>query len=315
MDTPFPAATLQDAIALGARRMLGAAVCIGHDADNAIDEARSLVMHALHLPEDLPAHFAEATLLPEERARIETLFERRIKERIPAAYLIGSVRFGDLRLKADARALVPRSPLLELIPAGYAGLPRPDRIERVLELCTGGGCLALAMAAAHPDWHVDAVDLSAEALELAAENRAMLGLEGRVELLHSDLYAAVAGRRYELIVANPPYLSQAEYEALPAEYAHEPELALPSGVDGLDLTLRILREAPRHLQQGGLLVVEIGEAERALRRLLPQLPLLWVDFRVGGMGVFAITREALVGHLDAIATALTGRQGCTSNKA
>ncbi len=292
---------------MGARRMLRAGVCIGHDADNAIDEARGLVMHALHLPADLPAHFAEAALLPSEISRIEALFERRIVDRIPAAYLIGSVRFGDLRLKVDARALVPRSPLLELIPGGFVGLPRPARIERVLELCTGGGCLALAMAAAQPDWRIAAVDLSADALALAAENCAALGLQGRVELLQSDLYEAVAGRRFDLIVANPPYLSQAEFDGLPAEYAHEPAMALPSGADGLDLTLRILYEAPHHLQPDGLLIVEIGQAERALRRLLPQLPLLWVEFSVGSMGVFAITREALVEHLDAIDAVLATR--------
>lgn len=301
------AMTLQDAIAMGARRMLRAGLCIGHDADNAIDEARKLVMHALALPEDMPAHFAAAALLPEESARIEGLFDRRIDERIPAAYLIGSVRFGDLRLKVDRRALVPRSPLLELIPTGFAGLPLPPRVARVLELCTGGGCLALAMAAAHPNWQIDALDLSREALELAAENRALLGLENRVELVHSDLYAAVAGRRFDLIVANPPYLGQVEYEALPAEYAHEPELALPSGADGLDLTLRILLEAPAHLQPDGLLIVEIGEAGRTLRRLLPQLPLLWVEFSVGDMGVFAITRESLAMQLDTIGAEVARR--------
>jgi ribosomal protein L3 glutamine methyltransferase len=308
MNSTLSVATLQDAIAMGARRMLSAGVCIGHDADNAIDEARALVMHALHLPPDLPAHFAEAALLPSELCRIETLFERRISERIPAAYLIGSVRFGDLTLKVDARALVPRSPLLELIPDAFGGLPRPARIERVLELCTGGGCLALAMAVAHPQWQIDAVDLSPDALALAAENRAALGLQDRVDLLQSDLYQALADRSYDLIIANPPYLSQAEFDALPAEYAHEPALALPSGADGLDLTLRILHQAPGHLRSDGLLIVEIGQAERALRRLLPQLPLLWVEFSVGGMGVFAIDRAALVGHLDAIGAALTARR-------
>lgn len=292
--------TLADAIALGSRQLLAHGVCIGHLADSAVDEARALVLHALHLPEDWPAHLAAARLLTAEWARIGQLFARRIGERIPAAYLIGSMRFGALRLKTDSRALVPRSPLLELIPGGFAGLPAPDRIEQVLELCTGGGSLALAMAQAQPHWAVSALDLSPEALQLAAENAALNGLSGRVRWLHSDLFAAVQGERFDLIVANPPYLSQDEYAALPAEYACEPELALPSGHDGLDLTLRMLAEAPDHLTDNGLLVVEIGEAERALRALLPQLPVLWIEFEVGPMGVFAIDRAALLPHLAAI---------------
>lgn len=295
-----PPGTLADAIALGSRQLLAHQVCIGHLADNAVDEARSLVLHALHLPEDWPAHLAGAQLLANEWTRIGQLFACRIGERIPAAYLIGSVRFGVLRLKTDSRALVPRSPLLELIPGGFAGLPAPDRIKQVLELCTGGGSLALAMAQAQPHWVVSALDLSPEALQLAAENAALNGLSGRVRWLHSDLFAAVKGERFDLIVANPPYLSQAEYAVLPAEYACEPELALPSGHDGLDLTLRMLADAPQHLTDQGLLVVEIGEAERALRALLPQLPLLWIDFEVGPMGVFAIDRPTLLPHVDAI---------------
>ena len=295
-----PTGSVADAIAMGARQLQSHGVCIGHAADSPIDEAAALVRHALHLPENWPAHLGQARLLSEEWQQIAALFARRIDERIPAAYLIGHVRFGELRLKTDARALVPRSPLLELIPSGFAGLPLPPTVHRVLELCTGGGCLALAMAHAHSHWQVTAVDLSPEALSLARENAALTGLTERVRWLQSDLFGAVQGERFDVIVANPPYLSQIEFEALPAENGHEPALALPSGIDGLDLTLRMLAAAPDHLVDDGLLLVEIGEAERALRRALPTLPLLWVEFAVGGMGVFAVICKQLLSQQTAI---------------
>ena len=286
--------TLLDLIADGARRLSGARVCIGHLHDNALDEARSLVLHALDLPNDWPAHLARARLLPEEVTQVQQLFDLRVEQRIPAAYLIGRAEFAGLSMKTDHRALVPRSPIAELILGSFQSLPRPVQIDHALDLCTGGGSIALAMAAHHPHWRVDAADLSPDALALAAENCALLGLEGQVSLLQSDLFDAIPARRYDLIVSNPPYLTMDEYQALPAEYAHEPEMALPSGADGLDITFRILDQAPDFLTDDGLLVVEIGEAERTLRGLVPDPELRWISFSVGAMGVFAITRADLL---------------------
>lgn len=254
------------------------------------------MLHALHLPDALPAVYAQSTLLPSEQRAIRQLLDRRILERIPAAYLIGQASFAGLRFRTDPRALVPRSPFAELITGGFqpwlAGLP----VKRVLDVCTGGGSIAIAMAVHHPHWRVDAIDLSAEALSLAAENVALHRVGERVRLLESDLLEGLgADDVYALIVSNPPYLTAAEFAALPAEYGHEPAMALPSGADGLDLSLRLLRDAAAHLEPDGWLLIEIGEAEAALRRLLPTLGLAveWVEFRVGPMGVCAIRAAAL----------------------
>lgn len=288
--------SLSDAIREATTRLEQSGVVIGHHADNALDEARALVLHALHLPEVLPAAYADTRLLPSELRSIRRLLDRRIGERIPAAYLIGHASFAGLRLRTDARALVPRSPIAELIPGGFRPWLDGVRVQRALDVCTGGGSIAVAMAVHQPGWQVDALDLSTDALALAAENVELHRVAGRVRLLHSDLLAALgADDVYQLIVSNPPYLTDAEFAALPAEYGHEPALALPSGADGLDLTLNLLRDAPAHLSADGVLIVEIGEAEAALRRLLPRLDLEvdWIPFRVGPMGVFVVLAGAL----------------------
>ena len=300
--------TLTDLIRWGAGRLRAERVLIGHSEDNALDEARSLVLHALHLPPRVPGTLAQAKLLDAEIAAVEALIERRIAERVPAAYLIGSAQFAGLTLRSDARALVPRSPIAELIENGFQPWLRGREVQRVLDLCTGGGSIAVAMAVHRPDWQVDALDLSADALALAAENVALHGLQGRLRLLQSDLFAALSDEVYELIVSNPPYITEDEYAAMPGEYRHEPKLGLTSGLDGCDACLRILRDAPRHLSADGLLIVEVGEAERALKRLLPELPLVWIEFSVGQMGIFAVEAAALRAHREAL-TALCGVRG------
>jgi ribosomal protein L3 glutamine methyltransferase len=292
--------TLADLVRWGAGRLRAARVLIGHSEDNAVDEARSLVLHALHLPARVPGTFALARLLDAEIAAAQALIERRIAERIPAAYLIGTAEFAGLTLRSDARALVPRSPIAELIENGFRPWLGDRPVRRVLDLCTGGGSIAVAMAMRRPDWRVDALDLSADALALAAENVALHGLGSRLRLLQSDLFGALGDEIYDLIVSNPPYITDAEYASMPGEYAHEPKLGLTSGADGCDACLRILRDAPKHLAAEGLLIVEVGEAERALKRLLPQLPLVWIEFSVGQMGVFALEAKALRGHRAAI---------------
>ncbi len=288
--------TIIDLIRYGGSRFNAAGLCFGHSYDNALDEATQLTLHALHLPHDLNPIYGQSRVTEDEKADVLALFERRISERVPACYLTGEAWFAGLSFKSDARALVPRSPIAELIESGFEPWIGGLEVTRALDLCTGSGCIAIAMAHHQPDWHVDAVDLSTDALTLASENATRLDVVDRVRLLRSDLFAELRGQCYELIVSNPPYVTRAEVAALPSEYRHEPELGLIAGEDGLDLALRILRDAPDYLSEGGLLIVEVGESERALHRLLPKVPLDWIEFKVGAMGVFAIGREALVEH-------------------
>jgi ribosomal protein L3 glutamine methyltransferase len=288
-------ATIIDFIRYGASRFGAAGLTFGHSYDNAMDESTQLVLHALHLPHDLNPIYGQGRLIAEERERVLALFERRINERVPAAYLTGEAWFAGLSFKSDARALVPRSPIAELILQGFEPWLAGRDVQRALDICTGSGCIAIAIGHHYPDWQVDGVDISADALTLAEENRVRLHADN-VRLLQSDLFAAVAGERYELIVTNPPYVTDDETDALPREYSHEPELGLRAGHDGLDLALRILRDAPDHLTDDGLLICEVGEAERALAALLPEIPFAWIEFKVGQMGVFAIERGDLVAH-------------------
>ena len=292
---PAELATIIDLIRYGASRFGAAGLMFGHSYDNALDESTQLVLHALHLPHDLNPIYGQARVTAEEKATVLALFERRIAERIPAAYLTGEAWFAGLSFRTDPRALVPRSPIAELIEAGFQPWIGDLHVQRALDLCTGSGCIAIAMAHYNPDWQVDAVDLSADALALAQENALRLHTPN-VRLLESDLFGALTGERYDLIVSNPPYVTRDEVAALPAEYAHEPKLGLIAGEDGLDLALKILRDAPAHLNEGGVLIVEVGESEHALVELLPEIPFAWIEFKVGAMGVFAIGREDLVAH-------------------
>lgn len=287
--------TIVDFIRYGASRFAAAGLTFGHGHDNALDEATQLVLHALHLPPDLGPAYGQAKLVAEERAAVLALFERRIQERIPACYLTGEAWFAGLSFKTDPRALVPRSPIAELIEAGFEPWLGGREVHRVLDMCTGSGCIAIATAHYHPHWQVDGVDLSDDALALALENKVRLHADN-VRLVQSDLFRNLDGEVYDLIVTNPPYVTHAETDALPAEYSHEPELGLRAGEDGLDLALEILRDAPRHLSAHGLLICEVGESERALVELLPELPLAWVEFKVGQMGIFVAEREDLVAH-------------------
>ncbi|UYB50926.1 50S ribosomal protein L3 N(5)-glutamine methyltransferase [Xanthomonas sp. AM6] len=298
--------TIIDLIRYGTSRFNAAGLSFGHSYDNALDEATQLVLHALHLPHDLGPAYGSARVTTPEKAQVLALFERRIAERIPAAYLTGEAWFAGLSFKSDARALVPRSPIAELIEAGFEPWLAGREVSRALDLCTGSGCIAIAMGHYNPNWQVDAVDISDDALALAAENKARL-LADNVELVKSDLFAGLGGRRYELIVTNPPYVTHAETDALPPEYAHEPELGLRAGDDGLDLALKILRDAPDHLSEDGLLICEVGESERALVQLLPEVDFAWVEFKVGQMGIFAVEASELVAHHARIADLAAGR--------
>ncbi|MEG3789218.1 50S ribosomal protein L3 N(5)-glutamine methyltransferase [Lysobacter sp. CCNWLW3] len=304
----FEQLTVIDLIRYGASRFGAAGLTFGHSYDNALDESTQLVLHALHLPHDLSPVYGASKVTPDEKDAVLALFERRIGERIPAAYLTGEAWFAGLSFKSDRRALVPRSPIAELIESGFEPWLGGRQVERALDLCTGSGCIAIATAHYHPDWVVHGADINDDALALAAENKARLHADN-VELRKSDLFDGLQGEVYDLIVTNPPYVTNAETDALPKEYSYEPELGLRAGDDGLDLALRILRDAPAHLSEHGLLICEVGEAERALVELLPQLPLAWVEFKVGQMGIFVAEREDLVEHHARIAELASQRGG------
>jgi len=300
--------TIIDLIRYGASRFNAAGLTFGHSYDNAIDEATQLTLHALHLPHDLGPAYGQARVTLAEKEDVLALFLRRIEERVPAAYLAGEAWFAGLSFKSDARALVPRSPIAELIETGFEPWLGGREVRRALDLCTGSGCIAIAMAHYHPDWHVDGADLSDEALSLARENQERL-FSNNTRFVKSDLFSELQGEHYDLIVTNPPYVTDDETDALPREYSHEPELGLRAGYDGLDIVLRILRDAPLHLTEDGLLVCEVGEAEHALAKLLPELPLIWIEFKVGQMGVFVVERHDLVTHNARIRALADAREG------
>jgi len=287
--------TIIDFIRYGASQFGRAGLTFGHSFDNALDESTQLVLHALHLQHDIGPAYGQAKLTAEEKLAVLDVFKRRIEERVPACYLTGEAWFAGLSFKSDARALVPRSPIAELIESGFEPWLGGRPVERALDLCTGSGCIAIAMAHYNPDWQVDGVDVSDQALSLAAENKERLDA-GNCTLIRSDMFTALAGKVYDLIVTNPPYVTNDETDALPKEYSYEPDLGLRAGDDGLDFALRILRDAPAHLSEHGVLICEVGESERQLISLLPEVPFSWVEFKVGQMGIFVIDRNDIIAH-------------------
>ncbi|UXI66965.1 50S ribosomal protein L3 N(5)-glutamine methyltransferase [Tahibacter amnicola] len=299
--------TIVDFIRYGASRFAGAGLTFGHSYDNALDEATHLVLHVLHLPHDLSPNYGHAKLVADEKRRVLELIERRVAERKPVAYLTGEAWFAGLLFKVDERVLVPRSPIAELIQSGFSPWLDERVVERALDLCTGSGCIGIAMASHQPNWQVDLVDISDAALELANANIRFQNVEDRVRAIKSNLFDGLDGEVYDLIVSNPPYVTEQEYADLPPEYSHEPALGLKAGHDGLDFALKILRDAPDHLSEEGLLIVEVGESEKALATLLPAVPFTWIEFNVGAMGVFSIERRDLVEHAAAIRAAAAAR--------
>jgi len=291
---PYGLSSIQDFIRWGASRFNAAGLFFGHGTDNAIDEAAQLVLHAIHLPPDLPAVYRDCRLTQEERAAIVILFERRIEERRPAAYLTHRAWFAGLEFYVDENVLVPRSPLAELVEAGFDPWVDPSTVTRMLDLCTGSGCIGIAAAVYIPEAEVDLSDISPAALAVAERNVALHGLEDRARTIESDLLDGLDERAYDVIVCNPPYVSLAELQALPAEYQSEPRIALAGGESGLDLVLRILRDAPRFLADEGVLLVEVGNTAVELERRFPDLPFLWLEFERGGEGVFLMSRRQLL---------------------
>ena len=285
--------TVRDYLRYAASRFSEAGLYFGHGTDNVWDEAVLLVMRSLHLPLENNTLFLEARLTRDERQLILERIDRRVQDRKPVAYLIGEAWFMGLPFKVDERVLVPRSPMAELLESGLQPWLADHPVARVLDLCTGSGCIGIAAATVFADAEVDLSDVSAEALEVARANIEIHGLEDRVHAIQSDVFDGTS-ERYDVILSNPPYVDAEDMADMPDEYHHEPRLGLEAGQDGLDIAHRILAKAADHLNPGGLLVVEVGNSWWALDEAYPQLPFTWLEFDNGGDGVFLLTREALV---------------------
>jgi ribosomal protein L3 glutamine methyltransferase len=284
--------TVRELLGEGVERFERAGLSYGHGTTNALDEAAWLILHAAGLPlTDLNPNL-DRTLTAAQAKAARALLARRVRTRRPAAYLTHEAWLGRNRFYVDERVIVPRSYIFELI-AGGGLIPETGTGLSILDLCTGSGCLAILAALAFPRARVDAADLSGDALAVAARNVADYRLKGRIRLVKSDLFAALPGRTYDLIVSNPPYVKAASMRRLPEEYRREPEMALASGADGLDHTRRILARAREHLEPRGLLVVEIGHNRRALERAYPTLPFEWPATSAGPGFVFMLRRESL----------------------
>ncbi|NDP42062.1 MAG: 50S ribosomal protein L3 N(5)-glutamine methyltransferase [Aromatoleum sp.] len=287
--------TLRDWLRYAVTRFGEANLAFGHGTTNAYDEAAYLLLHGLHLPLDRLEPFLDARLTQVERLQLAQLFDRRIELRVPAAYLTHEAWLGDFRFYVDERVIIPRSFIAELLPGGIAAyVGAPEEVKGALDLCTGSGCLAILLAHAYPEADVDAVDISSDALAVAQRNVSEYGLADRINLIRSDLFANLAEKSYDLIISNPPYVAATAMDALPPEYRHEPALALAGGDDGLDAVRTILKDAPRFLNPGGALIVEIGHNRAAVELAFPRLPLVWLETATSAGSVFLLTREDLV---------------------
>ncbi|MGS0675862.1 50S ribosomal protein L3 N(5)-glutamine methyltransferase [Shewanella sp. 0m-4] len=287
--------TIGDMLRWGVSRFNDANIYYGHGTDNAWDEAIALVFHALHLPEEIGQQVFHSNLTSSEKHKIVELIIRRVRERLPVPYLTNKAKFAGLEFYVDERVLVPRSPIAELIANRFSPWLYNKPVNRVLDLCTGSGCIAIACAYEFEDAEVDALDISVDALEVAQINIETLEVMDRVFPMESDLFSAIPkGPHYDLIVSNPPYVDAEDIGDMPDEYHHEPEIGLASGRDGLDLTKRILANAADYLTEDGLLVVEVGNSMVHLNEQFPDVPFTWVNFENGGDGVFILTRDQLV---------------------
>ena len=287
--------TIRDCLRFAVSRFNEAKLFFGHGSNDAFDEAAYLILHTLHLPLDRLEPFLDAALTHNELLEVLNIIEKRVEERVPAAYLTHQAFLGDFGFYVDERVIVPRSFIAELLRERLVPwIAEPEEISSVLDLCTGSGCLAILAAHAFENALVDAVDLSPDALDVARRNVDDYELEEQIELIESDLFARLNSRKYDLIISNPPYVDAPSVAELPQEYLHEPKLALGSGEDGLDATRVILEQAAAHLNPDGLLVVEIGHNRDALEAAYPDLPFTWLEVSAGDAFVFMLRREDLL---------------------
>lgn len=290
--TPNQLTTIRDLLRYAITRFNTANLFFGHGSNNAFDEAAYLILHTLKLPLDRLDPFLDAHLLPDETANVLQVIERRSTDRVPAAYITHEAWLGDYRFYVDERVIVPRSFIAELIPEQFSPwVDDPESVTNILELCTGSGCLPIMLADAFPNAHIDAVDISAAALEVACRNVDDYDLQDRITLIESDLYEKVPKKKYDLIVTNPPYVNAGSMAKLPQEYLREPQLALAGGEDGMDLVRKIVAGAGERLTKQGVLIVEIGNERHFAEAAFPDLELTWLSTSAGDDAVFLLTAD------------------------
>lgn len=280
--------SLADFVRWGASVFNRAQLHFGHGTSNAVDEALNLVLHGVQLDHDIPPWLLDTRLTDAEKRAVYDLLRRRVEERKPYAYITHQARFAGLDFYVDERVLVPRSPIAELIEKGFEPWIEAEHVQRVLDLCTGSGCIAIACAHAFPEAQVDATDISAQALEVASINVERLHVKHRVKLQHADVFQGLPAARYDIIVSNPPYVDAEDMATLPDEHKQEPALGLAAGADGLDIVRRILAGAPQYLAPDGILVVEVGNSRWALEQEFPDVPFTWLEFERGQAEVFLL---------------------------
>jgi ribosomal protein L3 glutamine methyltransferase len=283
--------TIRDLIRWAVSRFNEAGLFYGHGTESAWDEAVTLILHTLHLPPDINPAVLDARLTTSERDDLYKIINRRITERVPVPYLTHEAWFANLPFYVDERVLIPRSPIAELIENEFQPWIEPDKVHEILDLCTGSACIAIAIAKAFPEATVDASDISADALTVAKMNVLQHAVEENVHLYESDLFAALPAKKYDIIVSNPPYVDAEDMASLPKEFLHEPTKALAAGKEGLDIALRILKQASNYLNPEGILIVEVGNSEHALAEQYPEIPFTWLEFQRGGGGVFLLTAK------------------------
>jgi ribosomal protein L3 glutamine methyltransferase len=289
--------TIGDYLRFATSEFNQAELFFGHGTNNAWHEAITLVMFALNLPTELSEQVFNCRLTSNEKTAVLALIKRRIVEQLPAAYLTNHALFVGLPFYVDERVLVPRSPIGELIEQHFSPrFSQENPPHRILDLCTGSGCIAIACAVAFPESEVDALDLSVDALNVAQINIENHGLSEQVIPIQSDVFSGVEGQSYDLIVTNPPYVDQEDVDALPQEYLHEPEMGLGSGIDGLDIVREILSQAASHLNDNGILICEVGNSQMHVEYVYPQVPFIWLTFENGGHGVFMLNKAQLTEH-------------------
>jgi ribosomal protein L3 glutamine methyltransferase len=284
---------LRELIMWGEQQLLSHPVYFGHGTDNALDEAAWLISHAIGLPVDFSDDALDKPVGEQQKNAALESIRQRIESRLPAAYLTHEAWFAGYSFYVDERTLVPRSPLAELILDDFQPWIDAEGIEQVLDLCTGSGCIGISIALTLPNVHVDCSDVSQDALDVARINVKRHTLEERINVIESDLFAKLDDRSYDLIISNPPYVDAEDMAALPEEYTHEPRLGLAAGENGLTLVVPMLKQAAKHLNPGGVIIVEVGNSESALAEMYPQLPFTWLEFEYGGHGVFLLAKEDL----------------------